>query len=96
MRYGRRRRSFPWGRVLWVALAVSGALSLLLVAVNWRSAAGLYRLNRVAAAVRRLEGTVELTPAGLRDRRLTAPEAVTQLQRALAELGLTNRLALRR
>lgn len=95
MRYGRRRHGFPWGRVIWAALAVSGALSLLLLAVNWRSAVGLYRLNQVAAAVRRLEGTVELDPAVLRQRRLTEGEAVAQLQKALAELGVVNRLALR-
>lgn len=96
MRYGRRRRSFPWGRVLTVGLAVLGAVSLVLATVNWRSVAGLYRINRVSPAVRRLEGVVEVSPEGLRTRRLTAGEVARQLQRGLSELGLPGRVMLRR
>ncbi|MDI6869992.1 MAG: hypothetical protein QME79_01315 [Bacillota bacterium] len=96
MRYGRRRRGFPWRRVTAVGLAVAGAFALLLAAVNWRSAVGLYRINRVSAAVQRLEGVIEFNPAGLRARGLTSQSAATQLERGLADLGLKSRLTVRR
>ncbi|MGE5552964.1 MAG: hypothetical protein ACM3XZ_03445 [Betaproteobacteria bacterium] len=96
MRYGRRRRGFPWGRAISISLTVLGALALLLLAVNWRSLSGLYRVNRVSLAVKRLEGALELDPAGLRTRRLSPEEATAQLERGLADLGVPSRLTARR
>lgn len=96
MRYGRRRRRFPWVRVLWTGLATLGALSLLLFAVNWRSLLGLYRINRVSGAVRRLDGVLEVAPDALRARRLSETEAASELQRGLADLGIPGRVTLRR
>jgi hypothetical protein len=92
MRYGRRRRGFPWGRVVWSGLAVLGALALLLLTVNWRGLRGLYRVNRAAPAVQRLKGTVDWDPAGLRARRLAPAQAAVQLERGLADLGVPSRL----
>lgn len=96
MRYGRRRRGFPWRRVIVLVLAFSGAVSLLLVAVNWRSVLGLYRINLVGAAVRGLEGVVEFDPEGLRTRRVSAEAARSRLEQGLAGLGIPARLTLHR
>lgn len=96
MRYGRRRRGFPWRRVVSIGLAVIGALALLFVAVNWRSVFGLYRINRVSPAVQSLEGVIEIIPSELRNRRLTEAEAASWLQRGLADLGVAGRISARR
>lgn len=88
MRYGRRRRGFPWARATLITLALLGAVALLLGLVNWRSMLGLYRVNLVGGTVKRLTGTVEFDPERLRARRLSAAGARSWLERGLTDLGV--------